>query len=96
MRTATPRELGAALRDSRKNLGLTQLEVAGAAGVQRSWLARLEGGNENPTFAKLLAVASTLGLHIELTSTADLSTESSILATPVDLDLLLAEFDERP
>lgn len=95
MRTTTTRELGAVLRDSRKNSGRTQLDVASAAGVERSWLARLEGGTENPTFAKLLAVASSLGLQIELTDTANPSAKNANLRTPVDLDQLLAKFDER-
>jgi HTH-type transcriptional regulator / antitoxin HipB len=95
MRTNTARELGAVVRDSRKNLGRTQLDVANAAGVERSWLARLEGGKENPTFAKLLAVASELGLQIELSDQQGVSTKTTRIPTPIDLDSMLTQFDER-
>jgi transcriptional regulator with XRE-family HTH domain len=95
MRTNTARELGAVVRNSRKNLSRTQLDVANAAGVERSWLARLEGGRENPTFAKLLAVAAELGLQIELTDQRGVSTKTTRIPTPIDLDSMLTQFDER-
>ncbi len=60
------RELGAVLRASRRRLGLTQAEVAERAGVQRTWLVRLEAGRENPTLEKLLSVFGTLGVGMNL------------------------------
>jgi transcriptional regulator with XRE-family HTH domain len=97
MRTQSSSELGVALRAARSRQRRTQREVAAAAGVERSWLARLEGGAENPTFAKLVAVTSALGLHLEVVeSAASIADGPRKLREPVDLDVLLARFDERP
>ena len=66
MRVRTSRELGALVRETRRSLGLTQATTATRAGVQRSWLARLERGGENPTLAKLFAVFEVLGLELDV------------------------------
>lgn len=95
MRTSTTRELGAVIRDVRKQAGKTQQDVANEARVERSWIARLEGGKENPTFAKLLAVTSALGLQFELNPATVPSQSKTLLPAPISLDAVLAKFDER-
>jgi transcriptional regulator with XRE-family HTH domain len=76
---------------------MTQQDVATQAGVERSWLVRLESGKENPTLAKLLAVTSTVGLNLELVD-AEVAAgrPQTSLPTPVNLDDVLSRFDERP
>jgi transcriptional regulator with XRE-family HTH domain len=64
MRVRNARELGALVRDARRRRGMTQKDVAVAAGVDRSWLARLEAGSENPTLTNLLAVVAALRLEV--------------------------------
>jgi len=47
------KKLGKQLRDARESSGLTQLEVAEKAGVHVNFYARVERGEENPSFDKL-------------------------------------------
>lgn len=97
MRTQSSRELGAVLRGARARQHKTQQQIASVAGVERSWLARLEGGTENPTFSKLTAVLSALHLHLDISDgTAGQTDHESNLSRAIDLDALLARFDERP
>jgi ribosome-binding protein aMBF1 (putative translation factor) len=46
---------------------LTQAELAAKAGVKQAYIARLEGGDANPTVESLNKVASALGLRLQLT-----------------------------
>jgi HTH-type transcriptional regulator / antitoxin HipB len=87
------REVGAQLRHAREQLGLTQLEVATSAGVQRPWLARLESGRGNPTLSSLFAVLGALGMGLNLEEgnrTDQIAADD--LQPPVDLDQLLQRY----
>lgn len=56
------KELGEKLRKAREAARLTQLEVAQAAGVHVNFYARMERGEENPSFEKLQSVMKVLGI----------------------------------
>ena len=56
--------LGERVRRSRVAAGLTQVELARAAGVGRVTLVRLENGEQNPRFKTLMAIAHTLGVDV--------------------------------
>ena len=56
------KELGEKLRKAREGAKLTQLEVAKAAGVHVNFYARMERGEENPSFEKLQSVMKVLGI----------------------------------
>ncbi len=55
------RGVGSQLMDLREARELSQLEVATAAGIDRSWLARAEAGDANLTLGALAAAATALG-----------------------------------
>lgn len=60
-------ELGAAVSERRRSLGLQQGAVATRAGVRQEWLSRLERGRlADLGTRKLLAVLAVLGLELEL------------------------------
>ena len=60
-------ELVADIRASRISLGLSQLDVARAAGVSRDLVGRLEREElERVPFGELAAIASTLGLDVRI------------------------------
>ena len=54
--------LGATIRASRARLGLSQEELAHAAGVDRSYMGGLERGEHNLTVINLCRVAAAVGL----------------------------------
>jgi HTH-type transcriptional regulator/antitoxin HipB len=63
----TVRDLGASVRRTRREVGLSQQALAGEAGVSRQWLSRFESG-KNPAaeLRKVLDVLGALGLAVEL------------------------------
>lgn len=58
--------VGEEIRRARKELGLTQLEVAGRLGASQSYVANVEAGRENLTIGKLAQIAGALGTALEL------------------------------
>ena len=58
----TRKALGERLRQAREKAKLTQLDVATAAGVHVNFYARMERGEENPSFEKLQSVMKVLGI----------------------------------
>ena len=57
---------GAAVRQERQNVGLTQAEAASRAGVSRQWLSQLENGKTSVETGKVLAVLNALGLYMRV------------------------------
>lgn len=56
-----PQELGRFIRDTRKSLGVTQKNLALAAGTGPRFLIELEKGKETCEIGKTLKVPNTLG-----------------------------------
>jgi transcriptional regulator with XRE-family HTH domain len=63
-RIYTPASLGAAIRHYRQRAGLTQAELAELAGLDRTYLSRLENGLETEQLRRLLAVLRRLGVRL--------------------------------
>ncbi|MDV7395094.1 helix-turn-helix transcriptional regulator, partial [Arthrospira platensis SPKY1] len=57
----SPQSLGAALRATRKRLGLTQANLALAAGVGLRFIVELEGGKPTVRLEQVLRVVDALG-----------------------------------
>lgn len=64
--TATS-DIGPALRAARRRLGLTQQEVADLAGLSDRTVRDLEKGSSSPSLGAVIAVATVLGLRLEVT-----------------------------
>lgn len=72
------RQLGAVVRTFRERSGLTQVELARRAGVERQWLVLFENGKvDNPMLGNVLAVTDALNLRLQAVEAP---------ATGVDLD----------
>lgn len=56
--------VGAQIKEARKRANLTQLALAGAAGISRSYLAGAEQGKYNPSFKVLKKIASACGVDL--------------------------------
>ncbi len=57
-------ELGKKLRKIRENKKFTQSDVAESANIHMNYYARIERGEENPTFDVLYAIAKALKVRI--------------------------------
>lgn len=59
-------EIGRAIRTRRKQLSMTQRDVAEIAGLQRQTISRVEAGNEAVTFATVVRIAAVVGLELRV------------------------------
>ncbi len=60
------------LAKARAKIGLTQKELASKVGVSQAYIAKLEGGEANPTLERIGSLLAVLGLSL-VTDTAALS-----------------------
>ena len=91
MRVRTPREIGALVRDRRRDRDLSQDELARRARVSRRWLAAVEAGKPGAELGLVLRTLAVLELeHGEPARAAALLDEAIELARAVGLwrDLL--------
>ena len=61
-----PEELGKTIREARRDAGLTQAQVAAAAGVGLRFLIELEAGKPTAQLGKTLAVLTILGCRLRI------------------------------
>ncbi|MFF1507898.1 helix-turn-helix transcriptional regulator [Streptomyces sp. NPDC058326] len=59
-------ELGRAVRERREELGMTQTQLARAAGLQQPAVARFEAGGTMPTLPLLERLAVALGMRLHV------------------------------
>jgi uncharacterized protein len=57
---------GAVLRDARKRAGLSQVELAGRAGVTQSVISAYESGHRQPSLPTLAALVEAAGFDLEV------------------------------
>jgi transcriptional regulator with XRE-family HTH domain len=57
-------DLAAVIRSRRRQAGLTINDLAKRAGMHPTYLARIERGTNNPTVAKVIAIAAALGVKL--------------------------------
>jgi HTH-type transcriptional regulator / antitoxin HipB len=62
----TPSEVGKLLRERRKELGLTQEDVALSIGANRMSVSSVERGRPGARLSTALAIATALGLDVGL------------------------------
>jgi HTH-type transcriptional regulator / antitoxin HipB len=62
--TAEPADLGTAIRSRRRQLGITQDELAASIGVGRRVIGQLENGKETAHVGIVLRAARAVGLDV--------------------------------
>lgn len=87
MRIRAAHDLAAAVRGRRKDLAISQAELARRAGVARKSIGALESGKTQPELALMLRVLEPLGLVLEIGRDADARARHRA----VDLDAVLEE-----
>ena len=65
----TPWEVGKEFRRLRHAAGLSQSQLAKAAGVSRQWLVKLEKGHRRAELGKITALMRALNAHMTITTT---------------------------
>lgn len=66
----TPRDVGAALRDRRRRLGLDQAELARRVGVSRKWVVDAEKGHAGAGIGLILRAFAALGEGLAVAGTS--------------------------
>jgi len=81
----SPRDLASAVRGRRRDLGLSQSELAKKAGVSRKWISELEAGKSRVELGLVIRVLERLGLTLVVEGTARMRRSG----TTIDLDAVL-------
>ena len=82
MHVRTPKEIGLAIQDRRKQLGLDQAELARRAGVSRQWVIAIEQGKSGAALGLVMRTLKALDLSVWLGKLP-----VAAAATPPALDL---------
>jgi y4mF family transcriptional regulator len=93
MQVRSIRDLGAAVRGRRRDLGMTQAELALQAGVSRKWVYEFEAGKPTAELRLILRALDALELVLELGE--DDGARAPAASTPADLDKLIEEHRAR-
>ena len=88
MQIRTPLDLGLAIRDRRRSLKLSQIELARKAGVGRQWVVAIEHGKSRAEFGLVLRTLSALDLPLTI-DPGDRRLPSSDGISPVDIDAIV-------
>ena len=91
MRIHTTRDVAAAVRGRRKDLGMNQADLAQRAGVSRKWISEFEAAKSTAELGLVIRVLEQLGLSFDLGASP--TTRSS--KRTVDLDAVLEEHRVR-
>lgn len=86
MHIRSPSELGALIRDRRRQLGLEQSTLAEKVGVSRQWIIEIEKGKPRAAIGLILRTLNALG--ILLTAQKEPARKGKP-ASEVDLDALI-------
>lgn len=58
---------GQLLRNVRKEAGMTQAEVAGKIGANKSYISRIENGQVVPTATSFFRIVAAMGMQVQIT-----------------------------
>ena len=86
------RDVAAAVRGRRHDLGISQVELASRTGVSRKWISEFEAGKSTAEFGLVLRVLDALAVSLELHDASSTQEGSPQDRGAVDLDLLLNRF----
>lgn len=65
METQALKELGRNIREKREEKGLTQIEVAEKAELDRNYIGMVERGERNPSYLSLIKIAKGLNITVD-------------------------------
>jgi HTH-type transcriptional regulator/antitoxin HipB len=91
MLTRTPADLGAVIRDRRKQLNRNQAGLAKEIGVSRQWLIELEHGHPRAELGLVLRVLDALGINLD----ADIAQAKAPRPGTVDINAIVAKAKKK-
>jgi predicted transcriptional regulator len=83
------------IQQKRKELGLTQRELAKLTGVSRSWIAKVESGRLEPNYSKTKEVFDKLEMELKARTVKIKSLKSFTLEDIHNTKVEYAEIGER-
>ena len=82
-------DLGAAIRDRRRALGLSQRELAERVDVSRQWIVEIEGGKSRAELGLVLRTLEALGVDLAIDDGSTAAVTPALAVSPSDIDALL-------
>jgi y4mF family transcriptional regulator len=89
----TPADLGAVIRDRRKQLGLDQSTFAKRIGVSRQWVIGVERGHARAAMGLVLRAIDDLGIRLDA-SIEQISRRGSTVSA-IDINAIVAKAKKR-
>jgi HTH-type transcriptional regulator / antitoxin HipB len=89
----TPADLGAAIRDRRKQLGLDQSTLAKRIGVSRQWLIEVERGHPRAAMGLVLRAIDALGIRLD--ASMDQTNRPGSTVPAIDINAIVAKAKKR-
>lgn len=89
MRLRTPADLGAAIREKRRALGLDQATLAERVGVSRQWIIEVEKGKPRAAMQLVLRTLDELGIELWTERASPPSSPGSLPGAGIDLGSIL-------
>src|SRR5712691_7633742 len=85
----TPADLGAAIRDRRKQLGLDQSTFAKRIGVSRQWVIGVERGHARAAMGLVLRAIDALGIRLD--ANTEHASRRGSTAPAIDINAIVAK-----
>jgi HTH-type transcriptional regulator / antitoxin HipB len=89
----TPADLGAFIRDRRKQLGLDQSTFAKRIGVSRQWLIEVERGHARAAMGLVLRAIDALGVRLD--ASMDQTGRRGSTVSAIDINAIVAKAKKR-
>jgi HTH-type transcriptional regulator / antitoxin HipB len=89
----TPADLGAVIRDRRKQLGLDQSALAKRIGVSRQWVIEVERGHPRAAMNLVLRAIDALGIRLD--ASVDQARRLDVPASAIDINAIVARAKKR-
>jgi HTH-type transcriptional regulator/antitoxin HipB len=91
MRLKTPRDIGAVIRQRRREIGLDQASLARQVGVSRQWIIEAEAGKPGAELGLVLRTLDVLGVRlVEEASTRGARGRKRAIEPPPDIDAIVS------
>jgi HTH-type transcriptional regulator / antitoxin HipB len=85
----TPADLGAAIRDRRRQLGLDQSTFAKRIGVSRQWVIGVERGHARAEMGLVLRAIDALGIRLD--ASMEQTSRRGSTASAIDINAIVAK-----